>query len=155
MDLLNILSLCDQLKPQLLTDILVSVSKRHPDLPIFNSPDWETELASAQRPVKPPSKPYERPRHGHVILNGKARLKVKATKKILKRTRVIEVVADMPGEDEDVLPPTWRKSNEGIYATLVPDTEDDSLLVDENDEESFSHFMVDGFGKQIVEAIGG
>ncbi|KPM43876.1 hypothetical protein AK830_g2683 [Neonectria ditissima] len=153
-DLLNILSLCDQLKPQLLTDILVSVSKKHPDLPIFKSPDWETELPSAQRPAKP-SKPIERPRHGHVIMNGKTRLKVNATKKILKRTRVIEVVTDMPGEEEDVLPPTWRKANEGIYAKLVPDTEDDSLLADVNDEESFSHFMVDSFGKQIVEAVGG
>ncbi|KAF7544753.1 hypothetical protein G7Z17_g9696 [Cylindrodendrum hubeiense] len=154
-DLLNILSLCDQLKPQLLTDILVSVSKRHPDLPIFDSPDWETELPSSQRPAKG-SKGDERPRHGHVIQNGKARLKAKATKKILKRTRVIEVVTDMPGEDEDVLPPTWVKADEGMYAKLLlPDTEDKGFLLDENDEESFSHFLVDSFGKQIVEAVGG
>ncbi|KAH7022922.1 hypothetical protein EDB80DRAFT_769807 [Ilyonectria destructans] len=154
-DLLNILSLCDQLKPQLLTNILVSVSKRHPDLPIFGSPDWETELPSSQRPAKG-SRADERPRHGHVILNGKARLKANATKKILKRTRVIEVVTDMPGEDVDVLPPTWAKADEGLYAKLLlPDTEDNGFLMDENDEESFSHFLVDNFGKQIVEAVGG
>ncbi|KAH6997955.1 hypothetical protein BKA56DRAFT_566511 [Ilyonectria sp. MPI-CAGE-AT-0026] len=154
-DLLNILSLCDQLKPQLLADILVSVSKKHPDLPIFGSPDWETELPSSQRPGKG-SRADEKPRHGHVILNGKAKLKANATKKILKRTRVIEVVTDMPGEDVDVLPPTWAKANEGLYAKLLlPDTEDNGFLLDENDEESFSHFLVDSFGKQIVEAVGG
>ncbi|KAH7163146.1 hypothetical protein B0J13DRAFT_518385 [Dactylonectria estremocensis] len=154
-DLLNILSLCDQLKPQLLVDMLVSVSKRHPDLPIFDSPDWEAELPSAQRLVKAP-RMDEKPRHGHVLPNAKARLKAKATKKILKRTRVIEVVTDMPGLDDDVLPPTWAKADKGMYAELLlPDTEDTSLLLDENDEESFSHFLVDNLGKQIVEAVGG
>ncbi|KAH7171032.1 hypothetical protein EDB81DRAFT_635896 [Dactylonectria macrodidyma] len=154
-DLLNILSLCDQLKPQLLVDLLVSVSKRHPDLPIFDSPDWEAELPSAQRPARTP-RTDEKPRHGHVLPNAKARPKAKATKKILKRTRVIEVVTDMPGVDDDVLPPTWAKADTGMYAKLLlPDTEDKSLLLDENDEESFSHFFVDSLGKQIVEAVGG
>lgn len=62
----------------------------------------------------------------------------------------------MPGEDVDVLPPTWAKADEGLYAKLLlPDTEDNGFLLDENDEESFSHFLVDNFGKQIVEAVGG
>lgn len=151
-DLLNILSLCDQLKPQLLVDVLVSVSKKHPNLPIFNSPDWESQLPSPARPFST-RPPHEKPRHGHVLLN-KAKQRQKATKKILKRTRVIEVVTDAPFEDEDVLPPTWQKANEGLYAKLPPETEDREYLLDENDEESFSQFFVDSFGKQIVEPVG-
>lgn len=155
-DLLNILSLCDQLKPQLLVDVLVSVSKKHPNLPIFNSPDWESQLPSPARPSAHFSTraPHERPRHGHTLLSNKAKQRQKATKKILKRTRVIEVVTDAPDEDEDVLPPTWQKANEGLYAKLMPETEDRGYLLDENDEESFSQFFVDGFGKQIVEPVG-
>ncbi|KAI8684232.1 hypothetical protein NCS57_00089100 [Fusarium keratoplasticum] len=152
-DLLNILSLCDQLKPNLLVDILVSVSKRHPDLPMFDSPDWEAQLATPFR-VHKLSKHEEKPRHGHVIISSKARSKHKTTKKILKRTRVIEVITTAPEEDEDILPPTWAKAGEGLYAKLPPETEDRSLLMDENDEESFSHFSVDGFGKQIMEPVG-
>ncbi|KAH7274200.1 hypothetical protein NW759_009419 [Fusarium solani] len=152
-DLLNVLSLCDQLKPNLLVDILVSVSKRHPDLPMFDSPDWEAQLATPFR-VHKSSKHEEKPRHGHVIISSKARSKHKTTKKILKRTRVIEVITTAPEEDEDILPPTWARAGEGLYAKLAPETEDRSLLMDENDEESFSHFSVDGFGKQIMEPVG-
>ncbi|KAJ3523159.1 hypothetical protein NM208_g12561 [Fusarium decemcellulare] len=150
-DMLNVLSLCDQLKPNLLADVLVSVSKRHPDLPIFDSPDWETQLSGARR-VHKASRHDERPRHGHVLIPGRVRPK-KTTKKILKRTRVIEVVTTAQ-EDQDVLPETWAKAGEGLYSKLPPETEDRGLLMDENDEESFSHFLVDGLGKQIVEPVG-
>lgn len=85
-----------------------------------------------------------------MVLPSKVKPRQKTTKKILKRTRVIEVITTAPEEDEDVLPPTWARANEGSYSLLSPETEDKLLLVDENDEESFSHFMVDGFGKQIM-----
>lgn len=150
-DLLNVLSLCDQLRPNLLVDILVSVSKRHPDLPMFDSPDWEAQLTT---PFRKSSKHEEKPRHGHVIISSKARSKQKTTKKILKRTRVIEVITTAPEDDEDILPSTWARAGEGLYAKLAPETEDRSLLMDKNDEESFSHFSVDGFGKQIMEPVG-
>ncbi|KAF4983254.1 hypothetical protein FZEAL_1292 [Fusarium zealandicum] len=149
-DLLNVLSLCDQLKPNLLVDVLVSVSKRHPDLPLFSSPDWETQTPATARTHNISNKP----RHGHVLLSAKARPKHKTTKKILKRTRVIEVITSAPEEDEDVLPPTWAKADEGLYSKLPPEVEDREFLLDENDEESFSHFLVDGFGKQIMEPVG-
>ncbi|KAJ4314993.1 hypothetical protein N0V84_008619 [Fusarium piperis] len=152
-DLLNVLSLCDQLKPNLLVDILVSVSKRHPDLPMFDSPDWEAQLTTPSR-VHKSSRHEEKPRHGHVLISSKARSKQKTTKKILKRTRVIEVITTAPEDDDDILPPTWAKAGEGLYAKLAPETQDRSLLMDENDEESFSHFSVDGFGKQIMEPVG-
>ncbi|KAF7562209.1 hypothetical protein G7046_g1923 [Stylonectria norvegica] len=155
-DLLNVLSLCDQLKPHLIVDILVSVSKKHPDLPIFNSPDWEANVPSASRSntiVISKKHDVEKPRHGHSILN-KAKQRPKAMRKILKRTRVIEVMTDIPDEEGDVLPPTWARAGEGLYAKLAPETEDRGFLLDENDEESFSHFLVDGFGQQIVEPAG-
>ncbi|KAM0216824.1 hypothetical protein ACHAQI_002479 [Fusarium lateritium] len=153
-DLLNILSLCDQLKPNLLVDVLVSVSKRHPDLPIFDSPEWDGQLLNTSRPTKV-SKHDEKPRHGHVLHNKSIKPRQKTTKKILKRTRVIEVITSAPEEDDvHVLPPTWPKAGEGMYSKLPPETLDRLFLTDENDEESFSHFLVDGAGRQIMEPVG-
>ncbi|CAF3449873.1 unnamed protein product [Fusarium graminearum] len=152
-DMLNVLSFCDQLKPNLLVDVLTSVSKRHPDLPMFDSPDWESQLLNPSRPVKA-SKQDGKPRHGHVLLNKAAKQKQKTTKKILKRTRVIEVITSAPEEDNvNALPPTWARAGEGLYSKLLPETEDRSILVDDNDEESFSHFLVDGAGRQIMEPV--
>ncbi|KAF4336282.1 hypothetical protein FBEOM_9834 [Fusarium beomiforme] len=152
-DLLNILSLCDQLKPNLLVDVLVSISKRHPDMPMFDSPDWDSQVLNTTRSAK--SKHDEKPRHGHVLVNKAAKPKPKTTKKILKRTRVIEVITSAPEEDNvDILPPTWAKAGQGLYSKLLPETEDRLLLMDENDEESFSHFLVDGAGRQIMEPVG-
>ena len=68
------------------------------------------------------------------------------------------MVADaVPGEEEEeeeeeeVLPPAWPKPGEGLYAKLLPETEDRQFLVDQNDGEAFSHFAVDKMGRQIVE----
>lgn len=154
MDMLNVLSFSDQMKPNLLLDILVSVSKRHPDLPLFDSPDWESQLLNGPRPAKA-SKHDEKPRHGHVLTSKANKPKQKTTKKILKRTRVIEVITSAPEEDNvNVLPATWAKAGEGLYSKLPPETEDRSLLKDENDEESFSHFFVDRAGRQIMDPVG-
>lgn len=154
MDMLNVLSFCDQMKPNLLLDILVSVSKRHPDLPIFDSPDWESQLLNGPRPAKA-LKHDEKPRHGHVLTNKANKQKQKTTKKILKRTRVIEVITSAPEEDNvNVLPATWAKAGKGLYSKLPLETEDRSLLKDENDEESFSHFFVDRAGRQIMDPVG-
>ncbi|KAF5671782.1 hypothetical protein FHETE_3995 [Fusarium heterosporum] len=152
-DLLNILSLSDQLKPNLLVDVLVSVSRRHPDLPIFDSPDWDGQLLNTSRPAKV-SKHDERPRHGHVLPNRAMKHRQKTTKKILKRTRVIEVITSAPDDDVHILPPTWAKAGEGMYSKLPLETEDRLFLMDENDEESFSHFFVDRAGRQIMEPVG-
>ncbi|KAI9171492.1 Succinate--hydroxymethylglutarate CoA-transferase [Paramyrothecium foliicola] len=113
-DLLNVLSFCDQLEPQLLVDILVSVSKKHPNLPMFDSPDWDRRLPSADRG---------------------------------------RVSGEITYGEEDTLPPTWRKAGEGLYAKLAPEVDDRAFLVDENDEESFSQFMVDREGKQIIDGV--
>ncbi|EFY90945.1 hypothetical protein J3459_007350 [Metarhizium acridum] len=156
-DLLNILSFCDQLRPQLLADILVSVSKKHPDLPIFDSPDWErsisrsldAQIAAAIRRTRPAG----RPRHGHTVHNPKSRQRQKNAKKELKRLIRSEHEADTPEDEdveEDVLPSTWPKAGEGLYSKLPPETEDRTFLVDDNDDESFSHFMVDSLGKPMI-----
>jgi hypothetical protein len=158
-DLLNVLSLCDQLKPQLLVDLLVSVSKKHPDLPMFDTPDWESQLPSAQRqaPVVIVSKPRpdHKQRHGHVIANQKIKSRQRPPKKAVKLPQAPLFDADAVGivhQDEGELPPTWHKAGEGLYAKLAPEVEDRAFLVDENDEEAFSGFMVDGSGKQIIDA---
>ncbi|KZZ96064.1 hypothetical protein AAL_04360 [Moelleriella libera RCEF 2490] len=93
-DLLNILSYCDQVRPGLLPDILVSVSKKHPDLRIFDAPDWQTALPTGSlkalttsatpttvtttgvvAATTSPKKPLGRPRHGHTAINPKARIR--------------------------------------------------------------------------------
>jgi hypothetical protein len=178
-DVLNLLSFCDQLKPQLLVDVMVSVSKRHPDLPMFSSPDWDAGIPSEPRSPKTQHSSKQRgplssrSRHGPSLLNSKAKHKIRgsnvnhiqraaaaaaAHNKPLKRSRLAEeVVVEEEHEaeevDEDAPPPTWPKAGEGLYARLVPETQDASFLADINDEEAFSHFMVDKMGRQIVDPI--
>ncbi|PNY27335.1 Uncharacterized protein TCAP_02737, partial [Tolypocladium capitatum] len=160
-DLLNILSLCDQLKPQLLVDILVSVSRKHPDLPMYDDPDWRANLPSASGPKRSATRQRPgvtgRPRHGHTLVHPSASRKVKGSRKVLKRITVMRTEDEAPAEDreegdeeEDSLPPTWPKAGEGLYAKLPPEDEDRTFLEDDNDEEAFSHFMVDRFGKQMA-----
>lgn len=169
-DLLNIVSFCDQLEPQLLVDLLVSVARKHPDLPIFDSPDWEAAIL-AQEASKAAamqlSRIHQRPRHGHTLLNPRMRKRGKAAvKKMAKRANMTpaekaadENEEDDEGEDEeededDVLPETWPQAGEGLYAKLPPEVEDRSFLADAGDEEAFSHFMVDVFGRPAaVEAF--
>jgi hypothetical protein len=160
-ELLNLLSFCDQLRPQLLVDILVSVSRKHPELPIFDSPDWWSRFSGAARPkpalAKSKPRSHDRPRHGHII-NPKAKIKIKTGKRVIKPAASAQVVEQSAPEEEeevDALPSTWPKAGEGLYATLLLETEDRKFLIDENDEEAFSHFMVDKMGRQIVEAAVG
>ncbi|KAF4123902.1 PHD finger protein [Geosmithia morbida] len=195
-DVLNVLSFCDQLKPQLLVDIMVSVSKRHPDLPMFNSPDWEV-AASASASITEQQKKRQqqqllhrrrsplgsRSRHGHSLLNSKARqnrgrvtttrrpmniaTKKNKVKSPLKRSHLAhEVDKGQENEDEgeddeeeeedeevDVLPETWPRPGEGMYAKIAPETDDGSLLADANDEEAFSQFFVNKMGRQMVDPV--
>lgn len=154
-DLLNILSFCDQLKPQLLVDIMVSVAKKHPDLPIFDSPNWNTDALSSVKinRIKHSHQNVRsatRPRHGHTILESRTKNKHKISKKTVKIAPVIQVGESPSMEDGDALPPMWPKAGEGLYAKLSPEDEDRAFLLDDNDEEAFSHFGVDRFGKQIA-----
>ncbi|PNP52293.1 hypothetical protein THARTR1_07073 [Trichoderma harzianum] len=153
-DVLNILSFCDQLKPQLLVDIMVSVAKKHPDLPIFDSPSWNAKAMSAvsarAKHSHQSSRSAARLRHGHTVIESRVKHKHKTSKKTIK-------LAPIPLEEEsplmdygDSLPPMWPKAGEGLYAKLSPEDEDRAFLLDENDEEAFSHFGVDKFGKQIA-----
>lgn len=173
-EVLNLLSFCDQLRPQLLVDIMVSVSKRHPDLLIFNSPDWNasesrspassSKAAEAARKAKIPA---GRPPHGRSLLNSKAKQKIKpgtvptrqpgVNKRPPRRAQLdtVEAVTALEGGsvDEDAPPPTWPKAGEGLYVKLVSEINDRLFLADENDEEAFSHFMVDKMGRQIIDPV--
>ncbi|KAH8131773.1 hypothetical protein LI328DRAFT_138380 [Trichoderma asperelloides] len=154
-DLLNILSFCDQLKPQLLVDIMVSVAKKHPDLPIFDSPNWNAETFSTVTAHRikhshQSARSATRPRHGHTILESRTKNKHKISKKMVKIAPVIQAEESPVMDDGDSLPPMWPKTGEGLYAKLSPEDEDRAFLLDDNDEEAFSHFGVDKFGKQIA-----
>ncbi|KAH8179762.1 PHD-finger domain-containing protein [Sarocladium implicatum] len=167
-DLLNIISFCDQLKPQLLVDLLVSISKRHPDLPIFDSPDWSSHLPplppTHQRPRVGVAKPQiNRARHNQAKTKQRSSKAGGGTKKVSKalpaaRTREVLVETTQAEEEEEeddayVLPPTWRKAGQGMYSMLPLETDDRKFLLDTNDEESFSHFMVDKSGHQIIDPV--
>jgi hypothetical protein len=70
--------------------------------------------------------------------------------------REVPVEASQPAEEEvveDVLPSTWKPAGQGLYAMLPPETDDRSFMMDSNDEESFSHFMVDKAGHQIIDPV--
>lgn len=166
-DLLNILSLCDQLKPQLLVDVLVSVSRKHPDLPIFDDPDWRSNLPSAsglkRSAAGHSARVAVRPRHGHTLLHPKGARRAKGRRRHNEKRIVVTKVEGGAAEDKAEmelrvvmeaevysLPPTWPKAGEGLYAKLAPEDEDRAFLQDDNDEEAFSHFMVDRFGKQMA-----
>ncbi|KAG5913852.1 hypothetical protein E4U42_000843 [Claviceps africana] len=169
-DLLNILSVCDQLQPQLLVDVMVSVSKKHPDLPMFDSADWQRSLhgspGSQTEPVKAdprPMGPIGTSRHGHTVTNSKVRQRQKNAKRALRRLILAQHEeearpAEEEGEHEDEepeeealpLPPSWPKAGEGLYSKLPLETEDRTFLTDDDDDESFSQFMVDKAGKPIM-----
>ncbi|KAG5985093.1 hypothetical protein E4U55_001597 [Claviceps digitariae] len=166
-DLLNVLSFCDQLQPQLLVDIMVSVSKKHPDLPMFDSGDWQKSLHdspdSQTEPIKADSHPMGTSRHGHTIINSKSRSRQKNAKRALRRLILAQneneaQPAEEDGEnedevaeaEEDVLPSSWPKAGEGLYSKLPVETEDRTFLADDNDNESFSQFMVDKAGKPVM-----
>ncbi|GAO15535.1 hypothetical protein UVI_02020550 [Ustilaginoidea virens] len=161
-ELLRILAYCDQIRPQLLSDILVSVSKKHPELPIFDSADWQRSVSDAPSSrasqALQGSRPTGRPRHGHghAATNPTARQRQKNAKKAFKRLILAQSGPNEQADEEDAyaedetLPPTWPKAGEGLYAKLPPETEDRALLMDENDDEAFSQFLVDKFGKPVA-----
>ncbi|KAK8143635.1 hypothetical protein G3M48_006956 [Beauveria asiatica] len=158
-DLLNILSFCDRLEPQLLVDLLVSVSKRHPKLPLLDAPDWQEKVLAQEAAARAGAAPmrakaHQRPRHGHTLLNPRMRQKRKRVRKVLEISAApaeaaagkAVVLREMESEDEELLPPTWPRAGEGLYAALPPEDQDTLYLADEEDDEAFSHFMVDGLG---------
>ncbi|KJZ78377.1 hypothetical protein HIM_02415 [Hirsutella minnesotensis 3608] len=161
-DLLNILSLADQLKPQLLVDILVSVSIKHPDLPIFDDPSWKANVSNRASSIKTKTaiqnaRNVNQSKSGAVSAHAKER-RAKGRPKLIKQVHVADL--DARGTEDGVgqgvvpvehsLPPTWPRAGEGLYSKLPPEDEDKAFLADENDEEAFSHFMVDKSGKQVV-----
>ncbi|KAL7935367.1 hypothetical protein V8C35DRAFT_299279 [Trichoderma chlorosporum] len=152
-DVLNILSFADQLKPQLLVDIMVSVARKHPDLPIFDSPSWNAKamsVLSTRNHSHQTSRTTTRVRHGHTVLESRVKHKHKVSKKTIKLVSVPKEEESPSMDYDDSLPPMWPKAGEGMYAKLSPEDEDRAFLLDENDEEAFSHFGVDKFGKQIA-----
>ncbi|KAG6016593.1 hypothetical protein E4U54_001055 [Claviceps lovelessii] len=169
-DLLKILSFCDQLQPRLLVDIMVSVSKKHPDLPMFDSADWQMSLHNSPdshtESIKAVARPTGTSRHGHTVISSKARQRQKNAKRALRRLILAQNDDDArPAEEEgenedeeaeaeeDALPPAWPKAGEGLYSKLPLETEDRTFLTDDNDDESFSQFMVDKAGKPIMVSI--
>ncbi|KAG6268012.1 hypothetical protein E4U48_004871 [Claviceps purpurea] len=176
-DLLKLLSFCDRLRPQLLVDVMVSVSKKHADLPMFDSPDWQKTLhdslsSQTESIIKAEPRLLGRvtPRHGHTAVNPRARHRQKNAKKALRRLLLSQTTDGAPpagmkvenldgdaGEagvaekaQKDALPPFWPKAGEGLYAKLPLETEDRRFLMDANDDDAFSQFTLDRAGKPVM-----
>jgi hypothetical protein len=141
---LSLLSFCDTLRPQILVDILVSISKKHPDLPIFNSPDWAASHAPEGQHA-----PYWNGISQSGVSNGKGKQKTKASPPKKARTDSFQAVDLNEEENPYAVPPSWPQVGHGMYAKLPPESQDVHLLAEENDE-AFSHFMVDSEGKQML-----
>lgn len=167
-DLVNLLIFSNELQPGLLADVLVSISKKHPELPIFGSPNWaqpkvvrSTEpppiITTTNTDIHQPQQEAQRPRQNNPARPkaSKQRSKTGGVRKILK-TAPAEAAdpAANEADDDDALPESWPKAGHGLYAKLKPEKED-PFLFDDNDEEAFSHFMVDPRGKQIMEPLVG
>lgn len=138
------------MEPQLLVDMLVSVSRRHPELPIFDAPDWAASCSRAALAKPVVRRPRVQQRLRHVLHASKAKHRVKRPRKEATAGDVVEEVIYL---EEDAVPTTWPTAGEGLYAQLIPEVEDRKFLVEENDEEAFSHFMVDKMGRQIVQPV--
>lgn len=168
--LLNLLLFSEQIQPGLLVDVLASVSKKHPELPLFGSPDWAEPKVVCLPPSPTPSQSKrtnaaQRHResqsrrqqdHRPASKPSKQRSKTGGVRKILKTAPTGAAdQAEADAEDsEDALPESWPKAGHGLYQRLKSER-DDPMLYDDNDEEAFSHFMVDKYGKQIMEPLAG
>lgn len=157
-ELLNLLAFCDKLRPNLLVDLLVSVTKRHPDLPVFSSPDWHTQVTPhtssnrkslsidpGQRTPRSPSASNGQgaPGTSTSTPNLAAAAKQAAPP---KQTQTVDA-ADPWDDDDDFLPPSWPKEGEGMYAALPPEDGDGEHLVDKDAGGAFQGFLVKGEGE--------
>jgi hypothetical protein len=118
---LELLSFCESVKPQVLVDLLVAVSKKHPDLPLFNAPDWAASVGS-------------RPSANSSIGSSTFTFKPKP-----KKAKTANGTSAYPDEDDPyALPPTWPKPGKGLYATLLPEDEADDMA---EENEAFEHWV--------------
>ncbi|CRK17369.1 hypothetical protein BN1723_002926 [Verticillium longisporum] len=141
-DVINLLLFSDAVKDGLLIDVLVSMSNKHPNLPLFNHPDWAVALTTpaslprlAPPKVRQPAKPVTK------------RPKTSAIRKVQET----ETIADQP--DEEPLPGIWPEAGIGLYSKLPPELPD-PILLGQNDEEAFSGFMIDRNGRPVEPAFG-
>ncbi|KAL2758794.1 hypothetical protein ACRALDRAFT_1061894 [Sodiomyces alcalophilus JCM 7366] len=172
-DLVNLLLFSDAIKDGLLVDVLASVSRKHPDLPLFPRPDWDTMGAddwatlsrSGHTATKTELDASAPPAHTTNTVPATAapapkrppskKPKTSAIRKVQESEAVSrEVVEEEEQLIEEPLPQAWPKPGHGLYATLPPER-DDTTLRDDNDEEAFSGFFVDRMGRQVIEPISG
>ncbi|ROT41324.1 hypothetical protein SODALDRAFT_331052 [Sodiomyces alkalinus F11] len=182
-DLVNLLLFSDAIKDGLLIDVLASVSRKHPDLPLFPHPDWDTmgpdEWAALSRSghsvtgtaMATSAPPANANAANTATTTAEAapkrppnkKPKISAIRKVQESEVVgreveVEVEEEEQEEEEKLieepLPQAWPKPGHGLYATLPPER-DDPTLRDDNDEEAFSGFFVDRMGRQVVEPVSG
>lgn len=151
-ELLSLLAFCDKLRPNLLVDLLVSVTKKHPELPIFSSPDWHTQIApgrSAGRnalSIDTGQRTPQTPSASNGQASGISTPSLSAATKQAappKQTQTVDAT-DPWDDDDDFLPPSWPKEGEGMYATLPPEDKNGEHLVDKDAGDAFQGFMVNG-----------
>jgi hypothetical protein len=58
-----------------------------------------------------------------------------------------------PSEEDTVVPESWPKVGQGMYALLAPERADIACLVDVDDGDAFSHFTVGMGFQQVLAAL--
>jgi hypothetical protein len=118
----------------------VSISKKHPEIPLFPSRDWASAYTQAppsqsasgsSTPVTQQASPSKAKQKGKQTMAKKVRI---------SSTHIIEAVV-VEEQNTDAMPSNWPRAGQGLYAKLPPEREDVDMLVEENDE-AFSHFVV-------------
>ncbi|KAB5532714.1 CoA-transferase family III domain-containing protein [Coniochaeta sp. 2T2.1] len=121
---------------QELVGLLMYSLELHPDLPIFpGTPDTPPTPGTPQTP-------------SDMQPNGR---KLGKGQKGVKGLAAQQQQPAHPDNDEEVDPlePPWPKPGNGLYTLLPP--EDDDLLADDNDYESFSVIVYDERGRKVEE----
>lgn len=155
------------LPQQELVGLLMSSLELHPDLPIFPAP------ALPDRP--PPRSLFAGttteglfPRvdanplgqinfvrkigsNGKNGASGKGRSAASGAKGSQKEGSQDRVKAEEDDEEFDQLVTLWPRPGTGLYTRLLPDTDDDERLKDDDDYEAFSVILYDERGRKVEE----
>jgi hypothetical protein len=149
-ELLELLSFCNRLRSGLLVDIMASICKKHPNFPVFNSPDWAAVLGGASSLTSQSGNVLS---GGHIQSPNGRKPKSRTKSTILRKHLKPIALDDITVSYEDVLPPDWpTKPGQGAYSKLAPERSD-QFLYDPCDEEAFSHFQVNADGSILGDQI--
>jgi hypothetical protein len=138
-----------------LVNLLMHSLELHPDLPIFPSadatPNGTPRSFFASRSTDGLFTRAESTPNGQLNYVRKASGKGKGSPANSHRTSGHGYVGARDSRENSPLRQAWPKPGMGLYNRLPPEMSDTSMLVDENDFESFSVVVYDEHGRKVSE----